>query len=416
MTMRHSPLRIVVPAVVLLALAAAGLYYLNRPATAEAATIQASGVIEAEEISIAPEVGGRVVEVLVDEGQVVAADDPMFRFDDEALQIQRQQVIAAGAAAEAEAQVALLTAQQALTDLNENAAVMTAAAELNLANAKKALDDSMRHRSWQQQGNRASSETIDGIEAQLTLADEKVSDAEDEVSRLSYLSSDDPKRAAAEAALYNARHARDAIKSNLNWYTGSPTSFDQAILDANVSVAQANVDKAQADFDKVKIGPDPADVAMAQAQIDAAQAGLAAAKASTKAEVEAIDLQLDKLIVRAPAAGVVLSRSVNPGEVLQPGGTAMTLGRMDTLHVTVYLAENRYGQVSLGNQAEVSVDSYTGETFNAVVTHIADQAEYTPRNVQTQEERQTTVYAVELAITDPGGKLIPGMPADVTFE
>jgi multidrug resistance efflux pump len=414
--MRHPPIRIIIPAVVLLALAAGGLYYLNRPSPAEAATIQASGVIEAEEIAIAPEVGGRVIEVLVDEGQPVAAGDPLFRFDDEALQIQRQQAVAAGAAAEAKAQVALLTTQQALSDLNANAAVITAQAELSLANAKKALDDAMRHRSYQQQGNRASPETIDGIEAQLTLADETVSEAEDEVSRLSYLSPDDPKRAQAEAALYNARHARDTIKSNLNWYTGSPTTFDQAILDANVSVAQANVDKAQADFDKVKIGPDPADLTMAHAQVEAAQTAVASAKATTKASVEAIDLQLEKLIVRAPAAGVVLTRSVNPGEVLQAGGTALTLGRMDTLHVTVYLAENRYGQVSLGSEAAVSVDSYKGETFQAVVTHIADQAEYTPRNVQTQEERQTTVYSVELAIRDTAGKLIPGMPADVTFE
>jgi HlyD family secretion protein len=414
--MRHFPFRIIVPALVLLAAAAGGLYYLNRPAPAEAAAIQASGVIEAEEISIAPEVGGRVTAVLVDEGQSVKAGDPLFRFDDEALQIQRQQAAAAGAAAEAEAQVAVLKAQQALTDLNDNAAVITANAEMNLANARKALDDAMRHRSYQQKGNRASQETIDGLEAQLALANDKVSDAEDAANKVSYLSSDDPKRAAAEAALYEARHARDVIKSDLNYDTGSPTSFDQAILDASVSVAQADVDKAEADFEKVKIGPDPADLAMAQAQIAAAQAGLAAAKASTQASLEAIDLQLDKLIVRAPADGVVLTRSVNPGEVLQPGGTALTLGRLDTLHVTVYLAENRYGQVSIGNPAEVSVDSYKGETFKAVVTKIADQAEYTPRNVQTQEERQTTVYAVELAIKDTSGKLIPGMPADVNFE
>jgi len=414
--MRHFPFRIIVPAVVLLALTAGALYYLNRPSSAEAATIQASGVVEAEEVSVAPEVGGRVIEVLVDEGDSVAAGDPLFRFDDEALQIQRRQVLTAGESAQANAELALLTARQALADLNDNAAVTTAQAELDLADARKALDDAMRHRSWQSKGNRASSETIEGVEAQLTLAEEAVSEAEDAVNRVSNLSTDDPKRAAAEAALYNARHARDVIKSNLSWYTGSPTDFDQAILDAEVALAQANADKAQADFDKVKIGPDPAEVALAQARVKAAEAALAAATAGTQAEVEAIDLQLEKLSVRAPVAGVVLTRSLNPGEVLQPGGTAMTIGRLDTLHVTVYLAENRYGQVSLGSPAAVSVDSYKGETFQAVVTHIADQAEYTPRNVQTQEERQTTVYAVELAITDTAGKLIPGMPADVVFE
>jgi len=61
------------------------------------------------------------------------------------------------------------------------------------------------------------------------------------------------------------------------------------------------------------------------------------------------------------------------------------------------------------------VDSFPGETFTAIVTRIADQAEYTPRNVQTREERQTTVYAVELSADNPGGKFKPGMPVDVTF-
>lgn len=414
--MRHIPFRILIPAIVLLAIVAGALYYLNRPSTAEASTIRASGVVEAEEVSIAPEVGGRVIEVLVEEGQAVAAGDALFRFDDKALLIQRRQVLTAGESAQANANLALLTAQQALSDLYDNAAVITAQAALNLANARKDLDDAMRHRSWQSKGNRASAETIEGVEAQLTLAEETVSKAEDAVNAVSYLSADDPKRAAAESSLYNARHARDVIKANLAWYTGSPTSFDQAILDAQVSVAQAEVDKAEADFAKVKIGPDRDDVAMAQAQINAAEAALAAATAGTQAEVEAIDLQLEKLTVRAPVTGVVLTRSLNPGEVLQPGGTAMTIGRLEALHVTVYLAEDRYGQLSIGSQAAVSVDSYKGETFKAVVTRIADKAEYTPRNVQTQEERQTTVYAVELAIGDPGGKLIPGMPADVVFE
>jgi HlyD family secretion protein len=415
---RSSPrLRIITLVLVAVAVGGIGLHTMVSNASASPNTpLVGSGTVEATIVTLSPQLAGRVAEVMAQEGDTVSAGDVLLRLDDMGLQSQRRSALLAAQAAQASAQAELDAAQQALKDLQENAPVVTAQAELNLANARKALDDAMRHRSWQQKGNRASQDTIDGLEAQLALANDKVSELEDQVNHVAYLSADDPKRAQAEAALYEARHARDVIKSNLNWDTGSPTSFDQAILDASVSVAQANVDKAQADFEKVKIGPDPADLAMARAQIDAAQAALAAAKASTQASVDAIDLQLDKLTVRAPALGVVLTRSINPGEVLQPGGTAMTLGRMDTLHVTVYLPENRYGQVSISSQAKVSVDSYPGETFPAVVTHIADQAEYTPRNVQTQEERQTTVYAVELSITDTEGKLIPGMPADVAFE
>jgi len=413
--MRHLPIRSLMPVVLIAALAGGALFYLNQASAAEAGPLTASGTVEATEVSISPEVGGRVVEVLIEEGDLVAAGDPLFRFDDEALMIKRQQIVAAGASAQAETELAVITARQGMSDLYDNAVVITAQAELNLANARKALDEALRHRSYQSRGNRATSETITGVEAQLTLADEAVSEAEDAVDRASNLSADDPKRAAAEAALYTARHARDVIQANLNWYTGSPTDFDQAILDAQVSVAQANVTKAETEFARVKIGPDPDDVALAQAQVRAAEAALAAAKAGTTAEIEAIDLQLEKLTVSAPQEGVVLSLNLNAGEVLQLGGTALTLGRLDSLHITVYMPEDRYGQLRLGAQAEVSVDSFPGEWFSASITRIASQAEFTPRNVQTEEGRRTTVFAVELAVSDPSGRLKPGMPADVHF-
>jgi HlyD family secretion protein len=77
--------------------------------------------------------------------------------------------------------------------------------------------------------------------------------------------------------------------------------------------------------------------------------------------------------------------------------------------------EDRYGEIHLGQQASVKVDSFPDLTFTSDVTHIADQAEFTPRNVQTAEGRSSTVYAIKLTVTDPQDKLKPGMPADVTF-
>jgi multidrug efflux pump subunit AcrA (membrane-fusion protein) len=93
----------------------------------------------------------------------------------------------------------------------------------------------------------------------------------------------------------------------------------------------------------------------------------------------------------------------------------MTLGRLDNLTITVYVPEDRYGELSLGQSATMTVDSFPGETFTATVSHIAEQAEFTPRNVQTMEGRTSTVFAIKLQVQDPGGKLKPGMPADVTF-
>ena len=94
----------------------------------------------------------------------------------------------------------------------------------------------------------------------------------------------------------------------------------------------------------------------------------------------------------------------------------MTVGDTGNLYLTVYIPEDRYGQINLGQPVAVKVDSFPDESFTAKVTRIAEQAEFTPRNVQTAEGRATTVFAVKLAVDNAGGRLKPGMPADVYFE
>jgi multidrug efflux pump subunit AcrA (membrane-fusion protein) len=94
----------------------------------------------------------------------------------------------------------------------------------------------------------------------------------------------------------------------------------------------------------------------------------------------------------------------------------MIIGRLSHLKITVYLPEDRYGEIILGQTARVTVDSFPGQEFTATVVYIADQAEFTPRNVQTAEGRRNTVFAIELSIENADGRLKPGMPADVNFE
>jgi HlyD family secretion protein len=101
---------------------------------------------------------------------------------------------------------------------------------------------------------------------------------------------------------------------------------------------------------------------------------------------------------------------------LVAGTQALTIGQLDHLTITVYLPEDRYGEVALGDETTVTVDSFPGTIFHAVVVRIADKAEYTPRNVQTDEGRRTTVFAVQLSVEDSSGRLKPGMPADVLFD
>jgi multidrug efflux pump subunit AcrA (membrane-fusion protein) len=116
--------------------------------------------------------------------------------------------------------------------------------------------------------------------------------------------------------------------------------------------------------------------------------------------------------ITSPIDGVVLERLVEPDEFAAPGSTVMVVASLNTLTLTIYVPEDLYGQISLGQSIPVTVDSFPGETFSGKVIFIADQAEFTPRNVQTKDSRETTVYAVKLALALSGGKLKPGMPAD----
>ncbi len=120
--------------------------------------------------------------------------------------------------------------------------------------------------------------------------------------------------------------------------------------------------------------------------------------------------------IASPIDGVVLERLVEPEELAAPGSTVMVVAPLDTLTLKIYVPENRYGQISLGQVFPVTVDSFPGQTFTGKVDFISSQAEFTPRNVQTRDSRETTVYAVKLALEPSGGKLKPGMPADVALQ
>jgi HlyD family secretion protein len=227
--------------------------------------------------------------------------------------------------------------------------------------------------------------------------------------------SDGGPKASAYLDYVNARNAYNLALSAYNWYTGHPTEIDQDQYEADIALAQAQVDEAQSQLEDLHLGPDPDALAVAQARLALATAQLAAAQAKAALELETLDLQLEKLLIRAPLSGVVVVRTIEPGEVLLAGAPALSIGELDDLTITVYLAEDRYGQISLGDSVRVTVDSFPDEGFEGRVLRIADRAEFTPRNVQTEEGRRTTVFAVEVAVDDPSGRLKPGMPADVEF-
>jgi HlyD family secretion protein len=188
---------------------------------------------------------------------------------------------------------------------------------------------------------------------------------------------------------------------------------------AAVSVAEERYQVAMDTLSRLQTGEYSPQVKIASTSLEQAKAGLQHAQNAVQqaeANLKLLDTQIAKLKIYAPMNGDIITRNVEPGEFVQPGATAFAMADLNNITITVYVPEDRYGQIQLGQQASVTVDSFPGDAFTAQVIHIADQAEFTPRNVQTVEGRSATVYAIKLKVTDPEGKLKIGMPADVTFS
>lgn len=126
--------------------------------------------------------------------------------------------------------------------------------------------------------------------------------------------------------------------------------------------------------------------------------------------------RLKDAVLYAPTSGVVLKRNVEPGEAVGAGSPVYTIGDMEKPWVKVYVKENRLGLVKLGQKAGVTVDSYPGKIYNGKVTFISSEAEFTPKNVQTQEERVKLVFGMKVAVKNINDELKPGMPADVRIK
>jgi multidrug resistance efflux pump len=216
----------------------------------------------------------------------------------------------------------------------------------------------------------------------------------------------------AEAELEDAQNAYAAL---LN----TDAAENVRAARASVSVAQERYESALDTLNRLQSGQYSPQVKIASMALEQAKAALQQAESGVnqaEANLALLDTQVDELTVSAPLDGVILTRNVEPGEFVQPGAVAFAMADLNNITITVYVPEDRYGQIQLGQQAEVTVDSFPDKTFNAQVIHIADQAEFTPRNVQTVEGRSSTVYAIKLKVTDSEGKLKIGMPADVTFS
>ena len=411
--------------------------------------LQASGQIEATEIAVAPELSGRVTVVNVSEGDSVKTGDPLLKLDDSLLQSEKQSAQAALDSANANvraAQVAL-DAAQLQYDLTLDAALAEEATirikiwdeskpsefdqpvwyfskaerikatQAEVDSAKEALDDAMAKLTDTE--SKAGSANFIEIEATLVQARIAFENAKDVLDSTSGASDSQSLRDAAQVSYDEKKIDLDDAQKDYDDALTTEGAEDVMDVRADAVIAQETYDSAVDKLRVLQTGADSPMVQTAAKAVDQAQAQLNLAQTTVtaaQANLDMINTQMDKLTVYAPMDGVILTRSIHVGEVAQAGASTMTIADISNLTVTVYLSEDHYGEVNVGDEVSFTADSFPNETFTATVTRIADQAEYTPRNVQTKEERQTTVYAIELEVNNPDGKLKPGMPVDVTFK
>ncbi|MEI7744457.1 MAG: efflux RND transporter periplasmic adaptor subunit [Chloroflexota bacterium] len=391
-------------------LVAAGLY-LSQPRAAADGALTASGTIEATVVTISPEVSGRVTAVNAAEGDAVTAGAAILTLDATLLTAQRGQAEAAIAVATANVKVAEANVAAAEADV-ARADAATAAAKAAVVGANEALDGARAAYNLVRAG--ASSSQLGLAGSQVTQARATWTALRDAYDALSAIEQQTlpgrtlkAQRDTAKAAIATAQAQYAVVRagSRSQQVDSAQAAIGVAGAQAKAAAHQADAAAAQADAARARVDGAKASAEAAAAALDAATAGLAVA-----------DAQIARLTVIAPIGGTVLTRTVEPGGVVSPGAALMELADLDRLTLTVYVPENRYGQVSVGGKVDVTVDSFPGVTFTGTVSRIADQAEFTPRNVQTVDGRTSTVFAVKLALDASGGKLKPGMPADVTFR
>ena len=416
----------------------------------EPAGLVASGFIEADEASVMTELGGRIVALHADEGEQVRKGDVLAELDASFVRAQIEMAEAELAVAEVmlaqvkagvreetldrarsvvkQAEVAQESARiawqdaQAMLDNPQDLEIAIAAARAQLGVLEQQVRQAEAMANSAQVGRDLADEAVqmledlDGSTVRIPVAPGVV------IKRNVRLPVDALPAARHEQAMTTyqsweawtgldqaevAREGAEAYLAELRQQMANPLVLEAQVhaAEAQYKVATAAVDVAQAQVDGLQIGATPEQVAAAEAQVEIARTAL-----------EALGVQLEKLTLDAPITGLVLARPVHVGEVALPGAPLMTLADLEQVTLTIYVPEDQLGKVQIGQQVSVTVDAYPDRTFDGTVTFVASEAEFTPKNVQTREERVNMVFAVKVELPNPDQALKPGMPADAVLR
>lgn len=373
----RSRARLIVPALVVVAL---GGYAWHRWRMAHA-PYEWSGTVEVHQISLGSRAGGRVQKVLVKEGDRVKPGDAIVALEPADWPAQLQQ---------AEAQLAML--QATLDKLKAGARPEEiAAAKARAQTAQAALQETTA-------GTRG--EEVAAADARLSAQQVAVVRAQKDAERLHKLAA---AGAAVPADVDNADLAVQAAVAQRDAAANQLDELRHGARREQVEQATARAAEQRASEQLVAAGSRVEDIRAAAAQVDGA-----------RGKVDQIKSMIDELTIRAPVAARVEALDLRPGDIVAPNQTAVTLVEDDQLYVRIYVPETELGHVAVGQRVAIHVDSFPDRAFDGAVQRINSVGEYSPRNLQTADERADQVFATRVGITSGGDQLRAGMAATIT--
>lgn len=352
--------------------------------------IRVSGNIELTQVDIAFKIPGKLVERTVGEGDPVRKGMLVARLDKEQLLAQRERAQAALAAAEsmlAQQRTAVQWQSETLEGQIQQRQAEVRAAEAKLA---ELLAGSRTQEKQQARAavDRAQSEydraAKDWKRAQMLFANDDISAADHDQYRTRYES--------AEAQLKTAKEQLALVMEGPRQETIEQARAMMGQAQAALRLAQAQRLELQRRREELKTR--------------------AADIAARKADLQIIETQLNDTEAVSPIDGVVLVKSAEPGEIIAAGTTVVTVGDIEHPWLRAYISELDLGRVKLGDKANITTDSFPGKVYPGKVTFISSEAEFTPKQIQTPEERAKLMYRIKIEVENPHHELKSNMPAD----
>jgi HlyD family secretion protein len=376
--------------VVMLAAGGAVFYAFRGRGRAPDNRLMISGNIELDEVNIAFKTAGRLIERLVDEGDAVKKGQVLARLDRDQLQAQRERELAGLAASESQ----LLQAQTAVA---LQRASLTADVETRSADLA-----SMEARLAELRNGARPQEKLDA-KAAVDAAASELERAKKDWDRAQTLYKNDD---ISTAQFDQYRNRYDSAQAMVK-----QAQEREALVLAGPRVEQVNAQRGQVERARGSVKMAEAnglELKRREQEITTRRAEIARSRAS----LALIDSQLADTVAASPVDGVVLVKAADVGEVVAPGTTILTVGDIDHPWVRGYINETDLGKVKIGSKVRVTTDTYPGKVYNGRLAFISAQAEFTPKQIQTQQERVKLVYRVKIEVENPGRELKSNMPAD----